>query len=261
MNKKTLFSLVGAASIAVSLSATAPVLAAETTNPNPTSTTTNNTADQKGTTTNTPSTGQTSTTDTSKTPTTGQTGTTDTSKTPATGTTDTSKTPATGTTNPSGNTSTTKPSTSKPINSADLNKALSLSGKGKYAKLTRNSYVYDAKGKRIKNAKLKKGTIIAVNGVITPDNQVLIGYNNEKGKYIKVNNVELFKAVQYKVKKNAYVYDSKGKQNMRVYLPKGKKVTVFKTKKIKGVKYVAVSDSLYIKWSVLDHKSGKVVSG
>ena len=70
MNKKTLFSLVGAASIAVSLSATAPVLAAETTNLNPTSTTTNNTADQKGTTTNTPSTGQTSTTDTSKTPTT-----------------------------------------------------------------------------------------------------------------------------------------------------------------------------------------------
>ena len=239
MNKKTLFSLVGAASIAVSLSATAPVLAAETTNPNTTSTTTN--TDQKDTTTTTPSAGQTGTTDTSKTSTTGQTGTTDTSKTPATGTTDT-----------------TKPTTSKPINTADLNKAMNLNGK--LAKLTKNSYVYDAKGKRIKNAKLKKGTIIAVNGVITPDNQVLIGYN-KKGKYIKVNNVELFKAVQYKVKKNAYVYDSKGKQNMRVYLPKGKKVTVFRTKKIKGVKYVAVSDSLYIKWSVLDHKSGKVVSG
>ena len=253
MNKKTLFSLVGAASIAVSLSATAPVLAAETTNPNTTSTTTN--TDQKDTTTTTPSAGQTGTTDTSKTSTTGQTGTTDTSKTSTTGqtgTTDTSKTPATGTTD------TTKPTTSKPINTADLNKAMNLNGK--LAKLTKNSYVYDAKGKRIKNAKLKKGTIIAVNGVITPDNQVLIGYN-KKGKYIKVNNVELFKAVQYKVKKNAYVYDSKGKQNMRVYLPKGKKVTVFRTKKIKGVKYVAVSDSLYIKWSVLDHKSGKVVSG
>lgn len=239
MNKKTLFSLVGVASIAVSLSATAPVLAAETTNPNTTSTTTN--TDQKDTTTTTPSAGQTGTTDTSKTSTTGQSGTTDTSKTPATGTTDT-----------------TKPTTSKPINTADLNKAMNLNGK--LAKLTKNSYVYDAKGKRIKNAKLKKGTIIPVSGVTTPDNKVLIGYN-KKGKYIKVNNVELFKAVQYKVKKNAYVYDSKGKQNMRVYLPKGKKVTVFRTKKIKGVKYVAVSDSLYIKWSVLDHKSGKVVSG
>ena len=239
MNKKTLFSLVGAASIAVSLSATAPVLAAETTNPNTTSTTTN--TDQKDTTTTTPSAGQTGTTDTSKTSTTGQTGTTDTSKTPAAGTTDT-----------------TKPTTSKPINTADLNKAMNLNGK--LAKLTKNSYVYDAKGKRIKNAKLKKGTIIPVSGVTTPDNKVLIGYN-KKGKYIKVNNVELFKAVQYKVKKNAHVYDSKGKQNMRVYLPKGKKVTVFRTKKIKGVKYVAVSDSLYIKWSVLDHKSGKVVSG
>lgn len=216
MNKKTLFSLVGAASIAVSLSATAPVLAAETTNPNPTSTTTN-----------TPSTGQTGTTDTTK---------------------------------PTDNAGTSKePTPSKPINTADLNKAMSLNAK--YAKLTRNSYVYDAKGKRIKNAKLKKGTIIGVNGVITPDGQVLIGYNNKKGRYIKVNNVVLFKAVQYKVKKNAYVYNGKGKRNTRVYVPKGKTITVFKTKKINDIKYVAFSNSQYIKWSVLDHKSGKVISG
>ena len=216
MNKKTLFSLVGAASIAVSLSATAPVLAAETTNPNPTSTTTN-----------TPSTGQTGTTDTTK---------------------------------PTDNAGTSKePTPSKPINTADLNKAMSL--KEKYAKLTRNSYVYDAKGKRVKNAKLKKGTIIFVSGLTTPDGQVLIGYNNKKGRYIKVNNVVLFKAVQYKVKKNAYVYNSKGKRNTRVYVPKGKTITVFKTKKINDIKYVAFSNSQYIKWSVLDHKSGKVISG
>ena len=216
MNKKTLFSLVGAASIAVSLSATAPVLAAETTNPNPTSTTTN-----------TPSTGQTGTTDTTK---------------------------------PTDNAGTSKePTPSKPINTADLNKAMSLNAK--YAKLTRNSYVYDAKGKRVKNAKLKKGTIIFVSGLTTPDGQVLIGYNNKKGRYIKVNNVVLFKAVQYKVKKNAYVYNSKGKRNTRVYVPKGKTITVFKTKKINDIKYVAFSNSQYIKWSVLDHKSGKVISG
>lgn len=216
MNKKTLFSLVGAASIAVSLSATAPVLAAETTNPNPTSTTTN-----------TPSTGQTGTTDTTK---------------------------------PTDNAGTSKePTPSKPINTADLNKAMSLNAK--YAKLTRNSYVYDAKGKRVKNAKLKKGTIIFVSGLTTPDGQVLIGYNNKKGRYIKVNNVVLFKAVQYKVKKNAYVYNSKGERNTRVYVPKGKTITVFKTKKINDIKYVAFSNSQYIKWSVLDHKSGKVISG
>lgn len=216
MNKKTLFSLVGAASIAVSLNATAPVLAAETTNPNPTSTTTN-----------TPSTGQTGTTDTTK---------------------------------PTDNAGTSKePTPSKPINTADLNKAMSLNAK--YAKLTRNSYVYDAKGKRVKNAKLKKGTIIFVSGLTTPDGQVLIGYNNKKGRYIKVNNVVLFKAVQYKVKKNAYVYNSKGKRNTRVYVPKGKTITVFKTKKINDIKYVAFSNSQYIKWSVLDHKSGKVISG
>ena len=216
MNKKTLFSLVGAVSIAVSLSATAPVLAAETTNPNPTSTTTN-----------TPSTGQTGTTDITK---------------------------------PTDNAGTSKePTPSKPINTADLNKAMSLNAK--YAKLTRNSYVYDAKGKRVKNAKLKKGTIIFVSGLTTPDGQVLIGYNNKKGRYIKVNNVVLFKAVQYKVKKNAYVYNSKGKRNTRVYVPKGKTITVFKTKKINDIKYVAFSNSQYIKWSVLDHKSGKVISG
>ena len=216
MNKKMLFSLVGAASIAVSLSATAPVLAAETTNPNLTSTTTN-----------TPSTGQTGTTDTTK---------------------------------PTDNAGTSKePTPSKPINTADLNKAMSLNAK--YAKLTRNSYVYDAKGKRVKNAKLKKGTIIFVSGLTTPDGQVLIGYNNKKGRYIKVNNVVLFKAVQYKVKKNAYVYNSKGKRNTRVYVPKGKTITVFKTKKINDIKYVAFSNSQYIKWSVLDHKSGKVISG
>lgn len=216
MNKKTLFSLVGAASIAVSLSATAPVLAAETTNPNPPSTTTN-----------TPSTGQTGTTDTTK---------------------------------PTDNAGTSKePTPSKPINTADLNKAISLNAK--YAKLTRNSYVYDAKGKRVKNAKLKKGTIIFVSELTTPDGQVLIGYNNKKGRYIKVNNVVLFKAVQYKVKKNAYVYNSKGKRNTRVYVPKGKTITVFKTKKINDIKYVAFSNSQYIKWSVLDHKSGKVISG
>ncbi|WP_278954588.1 SLAP domain-containing protein [Lactobacillus apis] len=216
MNKKTLFSLVGAVSIAVSLSATAPVLAAETTNPNPTSTTTN-----------TPSTGQTGTTDITK---------------------------------PTDNAGTSKePTPSKPINTADLNKAMSLNDK--YAKLTRNSYVYDAKGKRVKNAKLKKGTIIFVSGLRTPDGQVLIGYNNKKGRYIKVNNVVLFKAVQYKVKKNAYVYNSKGKRNTRVYVPKGKTITVFKTKKINDIKYVAFSNSQYIKWSVLDHKSGKVISG
>ena len=216
MNEKTLFSLVGAASIAVSLNATAPVLAAETTNPNPTSTTTN-----------TPSTGQTGTTDTTK---------------------------------PTDNAGTSKePTPSKPINTADLNKAMSLNAK--YAKLTRNSYVYDAKGKRVKNAKLKKGTIIFVSGLTTPDGQVLIGYNNKKGRYIKVNNVVLFKAVQYKVKKNAYVYNSKGKRNTRVYVPKGKTITVFKTKKINDIKYVAFSNSQYIKWSVLDHKSGKVISG
>ena len=71
----------------------------------------------------------------------------------------------------------------------------------------------------------------------------------------------LFKAVQYKVKKNAYVYNSKGKRNTRVYVPKGKTITVFKTKKINDIKYVAFSNSQYIKWSVLDHKSGKVISG
>lgn len=147
---------------------------------------------------------------------------------------------------------------SQTINTADLNKAISL--RNKYAKLTKTSYVYNGKGERVKNEKLKKGTVVAVGTITTTNGKVLIGYNGKKNRYISVKNVELFKAVQYKLKTNAYVYDLNGQRNNRFYIKKGAKVIVTKTKKINGVKYVVVNGNYLIKWSALDKKSAKVLS-
>ena len=252
MNKKTILGLVGAASLSLSLSAAAPVLAAETSNSTSQSATTS-TGTSTGTSTSTTTTG-----DQTK-PTTGQ----DTTKTPTTGdqtkpadNQDASKTPTTGNqTKPAtGNDTSKKPSK----NSADSSKALSLMGK--YAKLTRNSYVYDKNGKRVKNSKLKKGTIILVSGLANPKGKSLIAFNNKKNQYISVRNVKLFKAAQYKVKKKSYVYNSKGIRKANVYVKKGKTVMVINTKKIHGKKYVQITDTYFIRWANLDHKSGKVLA-
>ena len=252
MNKKTILGLVGAASLSLSLSAAAPVLAAETNQPVPTA----NSDSSKGTSTTTPTTPTSG--DQTK-PTTGQ----DTAKTPTTGdqtkpTTgqDTAKTPTTGdqTKPAAGNDTSKKPSK----NTADSSKALSLMGK--YAKLTRNSYVYDKDGKRVKNSKLKKGTIILVSGLASPNGKSLIGFNNKKNQYISVRNVKLFKAVQYKVKKKSYVYNSKGVRKANVYVKKGKTVMVISAKKIHGKKYVQITDKYYIRWENLNHKSSKIIA-
>ena len=234
MNKKTILGLVGAASLSLSLSAAAPVLAAETSNSTSQSATTS-TGTSTGTSTSTTTTGdQTKPADNQ-----------DASKTPKTGN---QTKPATG------NDTSKKPSK----NSADSSKALSLMGK--YAKLTRNSYVYDKNGKRVKNSKLKKGTIILVSGLANPKGKSLIAFNNKKNQYISVRNVKLFKAAQYKVKKKSYVYNSKGIRKANVYVKKGKTVMVINTKKIHGKKYVQITDTYFIRWANLDHKSGKVLA-
>lgn len=235
MNKKTILGFVGAASLALSLSVAAPVLAADTTDPSQ-STTTDTSKNTSATSTTNPANSQ----DTAKTP------TTDPTK-PADGK-DTSKTPSTGTETPK--------ESSKPSN--DTSKALSLMGK--YAKLTKNSYIYNKDGKRVKKAKLKKGTVILVSGLASPKGKTLIGINNKKNQYINVKNVKLFKAVQYKVKKKSYVYNSKGARKANLYVKKGKTVVVIKAKKIRGKKYVAITDKYYIRWANLDSKSAKIIS-
>ena len=239
MKKKLLLSIVGAASLTLGLSASKPVLAAETdansTNQSQTNNTTSNTTKGDSNTSNT--------TDQSKTNN-GQSNTTNSTNKPST--TDTTK----------------KPKKNK-TNSNNAIKYL-----GKTVKLKRNAYIYDSKGKRIKNKKLKKGTILSVIGFTTVKNKSYLqislnGKKTKKKEYVKPGNVKLFKVASYKVKRNAKVYDSKGKLlvkgNKYSYIKKGATVFVYSTKKVKGKKLVGISETQFLKWSDLVHKTGKAV--
>ncbi|WP_223896502.1 SLAP domain-containing protein [Lactobacillus huangpiensis] len=239
MKKKLLLSLAGIASLTLGLSTTKPVLAAETdansTNQSQTNNTTSNTTKGDSNTSNT--------TDQSKTNN-GQSNTTNSTNKPST--TDTTK----------------KPKKNK-TNSISAIKYLQ-----KTVKLKRNAYIYDSKGKRIKNKKLKKGTILSVIGFTTVKNKSYLqislnGKKTKKKEYVKPGNVKLFKVASYKVKRNAKVYDSKGKLlvkgNKYSYVKKGATVFVYSTKKIKGKKLVGISETQFLKWSDLVHKTGKAV--
>ena len=239
MKKKLLLSLAGIASLTLGLSTTKPVLAAETdansTNQSQTNNTTSNTTKGDSNTSNT----------------------TDQSKT---------NNEQSNTTN-----STNKPSTTDTTKKPKKNKTNSISAikyLQKTVKLKRNAYIYDSKGKRIKNKKLKKGTILSVIGFTTVKNKSYLqislnGKKTKKKEYVKPGNVKLFKVASYKVKRNAKVYDSKGKLlvkgNKYSYVKKGATVFVYSTKKIKGKKLVGISETQFLKWSDLVHKTGKAV--
>ena len=239
MKKKLLLSIVGVASLTLGLSVTKPVLAADTpaatTNQSQTNTTTSNTTNGDSNTSNT--------TDQSKTNN-GQSNTTNSTNNPATG--DTDKKPK--------------------KNNTNSNNAIKYLGKT--VKLKKNAYVYDSKGKRIKNKKLKKGTILSVIGFTTVKNKSYLqislnGKKTKKKEYVKPGNVKLFKVASYKVKRNAKVYNSKGKLlvkgNKYSYIKKGATVFVYSTKKVKGKKLVGISETQFLKWSDLVHKTGKAV--
>ncbi|KGG54138.1 SLAP domain-containing protein [Lactobacillus sp. wkB10] len=235
MKKKLLLSLAGIASLTLGLSTTKPVLAAETDANSTNQSQTNNTTKGDSNTSNT--------TDQSKTNN-GQSNTTNSTNKPST--TDTTK----------------KPKKNK-TNSNNAIKYL-----GKTVKLKRNAYIYDSKGKRIKNKKLKKGTILSVIGFTTVKNKSYLqislnGKKTKKKEYVKPGNVKLFKVASYKVKRNAKVYDGKGKLlvkgNKYSYVKKGATVFVYSTKKIKGKKLVGISETQFLKWSDLVHKTGKAV--
>ncbi|WP_338206437.1 SLAP domain-containing protein [Lactobacillus juensis] len=239
MKKKLLLSLAGIASLTLGLSTTKPVLAAETdansTNQSQTNNTTSNTTKGDSNTSNT--------TDQSK--------------------TNNEQSNTTNSTNKPSTTDTTKKPKKNNTNSNNAIKYL-----GKTVKLKRNAYIYDSKGKRIKNKKLKKGTILSVIGFTTVKNKSYLqislnGKKTKKKEYVKPGNVKLFKVASYKVKRNAKVYDSKGKLlvkgNKYSYVKKGATVFVYSTKKIKGKKLVGISETQFLKWSDLVHKTGKAV--
>lgn len=235
MKKRLLLSIVGVASLTIGLSTSRPVLAADTTvassSQNQTTASSTNTAE----------------------------GNTNTSTN-----TDQNQTNTTGDKN-----NTSSPSdTNKEPNKNTTNNNNAVKYVGKTVKLKKNAYVYNNKGKRIKNKKLKKGTILSVIGFTTVKNKsyLQISVNSKKSKkqeYIKPGNVKLFKVASYKVKRNAKVYNSKGKLlvkgNKYSYVKKGKTVYVFSVKKVKGKKFVGISDTEFLKWSDLVHKTGKAV--
>lgn len=233
MKKRLLLSIVGVASLTIGLSTSRPVLAADTaaasSSQNQTTASSTNTAE-----------GNTSTN------------------------TDQNQTNKAGDKN-----NTSSPSdTSKEPNKNTANTSNAFKYVGKTVKLKKNAYVYNNKGKRIKNKKLKKGTILSVIGFTTVKNKSYLqisvnGKKSKKQEYIKPGNVKLFKVASYKVKRNAKVYNSKGKLlvkgNKYSYVKKGKTVYVFSVKKVKGKKFVGISDTEFLKWSDLVHKTGKAV--
>lgn len=235
MKKRLLLSIVGVASLTIGLSTSRPVLAADTTaassSQNQTTASSTNTAE----------------------------GNTNTSTN-----TDQNQTDTTGDKN---NTSSSS-DTNKEPNKNTANTSNAFKYVGKTVKLKKNAYVYNNKGKRIKNKKLKKGTILSVIGLKTVKNKSYLqisvnGKKSKKDEYIKPGNVKLFKVASYKVKRNAKVYNSKGKLlvkgNKYSYVKKGKTVFVFSVKKVKGKKFVGISDTEFLKWSDLVHKTGKAV--
>lgn len=235
MKKRLLLSIVGVASLTIGLSTSRPVLAADTaaasSSQNQTTASSNNTAE-----------GNTSTSTN----------------------TDQNQTNKAGDKN-----NTSSPSdTNKEPNKNTANTSNAFKYVGKTVKLKKNAYFYNNKGKRIKNKKLKKGTILSVIGFTTVKNKSYLqisvnGKKSKKNEYIKPGNVKLFKVASYKVKRNAKVYNSKGKLlvkgNKYSYVKKGKTVYVFSVKKVKGKKFVGISDTEFLKWSDLVHKTGKAV--
>ncbi|WP_338198914.1 SLAP domain-containing protein [Lactobacillus rizhaonensis] len=125
--------------------------------------------------------------------------------------------------------------------------------------LKKSAYIYDNKGKKIKNKKLKKGTVVYVSGLNTAKGHsfLQISTKSKKKQYIKPGNVKILKIKVYKVKTNAKVYDKKGrlvvKGNKYAFVKKGVKIPVYYLKKINGQKFAGISKTQFLRWSDLVH--------
>lgn len=125
--------------------------------------------------------------------------------------------------------------------------------------LKKPAYIYDNKGKKIKNKKLKKGTIVYVSGLNTAKGRsfLQISTKSKKKQYIKPGNVKILKIKVYKVKTNAKVYDKKGrlvvKGNKYAFVKKGVMIPVYYLKKINGQKFAGISKTQFLRWSDLGH--------
>ncbi|WEV70701.1 SEC10/PgrA surface exclusion domain-containing protein [Lactobacillus sp. ESL0785] len=112
----------------------------------------------------------------------------------------------------------------------------------KAAKLTKKSYVYNGKGKKIGKKALKKNKNIKVYGTKTIKGQAY--YNLGNGKYLPAKKVKLATIVMTLEKTN--IYNSQGKLTGKKTFKKGSKIKTYGIKTIKGRTYYSLGNGKYI---------------
>lgn len=149
---------------------------------------------------------------------------------------------------------TTKKSTSK--KAASSKKTTSKKTTSNTIKLIHNAYVYDKNGKRLKtymdSAKyttIPKGVTVNSNGTKTIDG--VLYYSLGGGAYIKAANVDgkasnIDKPTIITLKKNAYIYNGKGKTKKKL-VKKGKTVKTTEARYIGTKLYYKIGDDQFVK--------------
>lgn len=159
-----------------------------------------------------------------------------------------------------------------------------------YLSIRKNSYIYDKKGKRIKNyhgqSYLKAGSNFQYRAKLASTYNPVVLYNIGKGHYVNAQYVAKVdgKGVA-RLNHNAYVYDKKGKRvgktvlginTLVKYVGKWKKATknsviftlksdkkdtsyTLPTKKIKGTTYVLIGKNAYVKTVNLELLNGRTI--
>ncbi|MGO3619080.1 MAG: SLAP domain-containing protein [Lactobacillus helveticus] len=115
-------------------------------------------------------------------------------------------------------------------------------------KLIHNAYVYDENGKRIKKyegkAKLTKGTEIDVYGTMTIKGKKYYQLDEEGTAFVKAGNID--KPTIITLKKNAYIYNGKGKTKKKL-VKKGKTVKTTEARYIGTKLYYKIGDDQFVK--------------
>lgn len=115
--------------------------------------------------------------------------------------------------------------------------------KEKGIKIMHNSYIYDAKGKRVGKSAIKEDTTITSYGTKTIKKTKY--YRVGKKEYIKAANVD---GTKRKLKHNAYTYDENGTRINVKTLKKGKKIRTYgASRRIHGKRYYKIGVDQFVK--------------
>lgn len=117
---------------------------------------------------------------------------------------------------------------------------------GKNQNLVRNSYIYNAKGKRVSGI-IDKGISFKIRGIkkINGKKYVQIG----KNEFIRLINFTAKKAKKSTgwLNRNSYVYNRNGVRISKKTLQFGHNITILNTKTIKGHKYIQIGRNKFIR--------------